>query len=83
MNVCKDCGECCRLFEVNIPYDGALAKGIEKHLGVKFKKIEGMSVRVKADCAKFNLKTKRCKIYKTRPATCRAFYCGRYEDGEK
>lgn len=83
MAVCKKCGDCCRLFEVAIPLGNMLITSVEDFLGVKFGEIKETSIRVKADCSFFNKQTKLCSRYKKRPAACKSFYCGRYEDGEK
>ena len=88
---CKKCGDCCRIFELfvgdspeNISKRGLMEKFVVDHMGINFGRIDEMSIKIYGPCAYFNEEKNRCRIYKTRPARCREFYCRRSkENGEK
>jgi len=87
MFICKQSGDCCNLFEVTLPSTNesraALIRKVENFLGLKFKSVGRISVRLEATCSEFDTATRLCKSYNQRPVICREFYCGRYKDGEE
>lgn len=81
--VCIKCGDCCRTFEMflddskdNNDSKKQIQETVASTIGIKYKKIENISVKVYAECK--NLKDNMCVAYLERPERCRKFMCNRY-----
>lgn len=86
MDICKKCGECCLTFETKLganEHSASMVMAMQKMLGIKFKDVTYVSLKAKALCEKYDTTKKSCIDYKNRPAACRNYYCGRYQDGEE
>jgi Fe-S-cluster containining protein len=72
-NGCMGCGDCCTMLNFKVIPESRDNDFSLAHYG----KLENVpsTVLVAHNCQHLDLETKKCKVYKNRPKTCRDFLC--------
>jgi len=82
-HICNQCGDCCKLFLINLNEEEYNSKKFETILPFsdeleKFAEIKKYGLNLvaqQADGSCFYLKNNQCSIHATRPKVCRGFFC--------
>lgn len=74
--ICRNCGECCKVFRMFPKNRKELIKHFEKHFGFKLKSYDNFEIIIRGECE--HLKNNKCLKYEERPGKCKEFFCKRH-----
>lgn len=84
MDICKQCGKCCKIFQLPIENNAEAIRVFEKHFGFKLKEYN-MTIVYSGECEHLT-KDGKCSIYKKQDdVICgnqlKDYFCGKYKAG--